>query len=409
MNNDNDHPVMGEVWKAEHIFNALGREYRFAISEASKLPVLAMAPEDCVGVFMPSVHLKVSFPASMADDGISELESRALLPAAEVPVAEALAHVLRSRALLEASPERRAGLFERAHNLYRSILRVCPHPTPIALAEDLQMNKGLVMVSPVSDMHTVPEPIRRLIAHSLSGMALCTLMGQHKPVRCFGLVSAAVGWEPHRPLELANLLRIQVLLTGMFHLGLVQLYSDGEFAVLGMREVDALMGTPLMAIPVVYMTMTTRIVLPAVLRHGTDAMLQGEREIVPREQWEEVGVFVLICSWGGHPFISPCSHRPSASPPSSTSAPTNASPGRSPIPRASGASASSTARSTSASAAAAACGSPATASSTAAAGAAGCFTVARRARSPTGRRIRRSVSRVDSPFCTAAAAYICAP
>jgi hypothetical protein len=295
MNNDNDHPVMGEVWKAEHIFNALGREYRFAISEASKLPVLAMAPEDSVGVFMPSVHLKVNLPASMVDDGISELESRALLPAAEVPIAEALAHVLRSRALLEASPERRAGLFERAHNLYRSILRVCPHPTPIALAEDQQTNKkGLVMISPVSDMHTVPEPIRRLIAHCLSGMALCTLMGHHNPVRCFGLVSAAVGWEPHRPLELANLLRIQVLLTGMFHLGLVQLHSDGEFAVLGMREVDALMGTPLMAIPVVYMTMTARIVLPAVLRHGTDAMLQGEREIVPREQWEEVRACFLF-------------------------------------------------------------------------------------------------------------------
>ena len=284
-NTEMNRSILDEFHKAEHIFNELGRAYQFGISEESNLPMLATSPDDSVGVF--TSFARDPLPNIMEE--LARLEALPMLQADDLQTAEVLAHGIRSFALLVASPTDRAALFGRANALYRSILVACPHPSLLAVIDDARtMSRKFVVVSPVPDMLSIPAVIRRLVAHCLAGMALCALMGQSNPSLCFGFASAAVSWEPERPLELASLLRIQVLLTGMFHLGLIQRRPDGQFVVIGGQELQALQGSPLLRIPAVYMAMTKMIVLPAVMRHGTATMLQREREIVPEEQWEEV-------------------------------------------------------------------------------------------------------------------------
>jgi hypothetical protein len=112
-------------------------------------------------------------------------------------------------------------------------------------------------------------------------------MAQRDPRLCFGFASAAVNWEPHRPLELANMLRIQVLLTGIAYLGMVRV-PDGarEAEYLSPDEMDATQTSIL----TVYQAMTEKIVLPEVLRHCSAEMLDGEQQILPADRWERVGV-----------------------------------------------------------------------------------------------------------------------
>jgi hypothetical protein len=149
------------------------------------------------------------------------------------------------------------------------------------------------------DLHLVAPELRRRVAHCFGGMALCALMGYENPMLCFGLASAAVCWEPARPLELVNLFRVHFLLFGRYTLGLVDLVHNGVGfeSDLPEEEVRERMLRPnwdvLRRLPLVCLAFNKQQVLPAVLKHGTPAMLEREREIVGPVEWEEVRVVVF--------------------------------------------------------------------------------------------------------------------
>ena len=211
--------VMSGVRRAEHIYYKLERPYLFAVSAHSALPIVQISPNDSVGVLAPITRQP---PPGIADE-LRRLE--ALPSLSDLPLAETAAHAVRVLGLQTQDPVLRGECFERADAMYRSILRACAHPSLTALAEDdaaKAMSTKLVVAAPVADLLAVPEDRRRLASHCLAGLSLCTLMAQRDPRLCFGFASAAVNWEPHRPLELANMLRIQVLLTGIAYLGMVR-------------------------------------------------------------------------------------------------------------------------------------------------------------------------------------------
>jgi hypothetical protein len=278
--------VMSGVRRTEHIFNALERPYLIGVSASSALPVVRVAPRDSVGVLTPITRQP---PPGIADE-LHRLEALPSLQLSDLPLAETAAHAARVVGLLTRDPVRRGACFQRADAMYRSILRACAHPSLAALVEEdaaMAMSTKLVVAPPVPGMLTVPEDRRRLASHCLAGLSLCALMAQRDPRLCFGFASAAVNWEPHRPLELANMLRIQVLLTGIAYLGIVRV-PDGarEAEYLSPDEMDATQISTL----AVYQAMTEKIVLPEVLRHCSAEMLDGEQQILPADRWERVGV-----------------------------------------------------------------------------------------------------------------------
>jgi hypothetical protein len=276
--------VAEEIRKAEHIFDELGRKYEFAISKKSKLPVLVISPHGSVGLFAPCITWSAEVGRIYA-----QLQELPVLRAGDIPEAEIVAHTLRGSALSQANAGRRTELFERAYALYRSILLQCAHSSLTAILNDEAiLSKKTRVFTPVPDLHQMPVIVRRLISHCLGGMALCALMGKRNPIIFFCLTSMAIGWEPSHPLELANFLRLNLLLTGRFHLGLVKIKGRVEFANLSAKEADALMGSPLMSIPDVYKDMNKNLVLPEVLRHGSEAMMERERELIPTEEWDKV-------------------------------------------------------------------------------------------------------------------------
>jgi hypothetical protein len=150
------------------------------------------------------------------------------------------------------------------------------------------------MFTPFPGIEEIAPSLRRQIAHCFGGMALCALMGYHHPMLCFGLTSAAVAWEPTQTLELANLVRVNLLLFATYRLGLVDIRAEEGYAYAAdaPEQHDAFVGpngAGLRRLPRVYFATTNQLVLPAVLKSGTAAMLEGEREVVSRKEWEEVG------------------------------------------------------------------------------------------------------------------------
>jgi hypothetical protein len=304
-------PMLREVWRAEHIFRDLGRVYTFGV--VSKLPILLRSPRNSVGLFA------CDFPMSAAMlTRFKALEPRLmqanptgpLFSLSDLKCIETMAHSIRQRALLE---DRRAELFRTAYLLYRSLLLAMSYEPLTSVVMDLsvRMEKRFTLVTPIPDIHLVAPELRRRASHCFGGMALCALMGYENPMLCFGLASAAVCWEPARPLELVNLFRIHFLLFGRYSLGLVCLVDNGVgFVSDRPDEVRERMLGPdwkaLMCLPHVCLAFTKQQVLPVVLRHGTAAMLECEREIVGPVEWEEVGSCFfdftpcpLICSSSG--------------------------------------------------------------------------------------------------------------
>ena len=309
---DSADEILREVWKAEHIFREAGRKYEFAVSAASKLPLLIGAPlhipadKDFVCLF----GLPVDKDLSRVQSQFIHVEQRALklkpnptpseqFNQQECLCIETMAHFYRQRAVLDGRADVRRQLFDKAFTLYRSVLYACSHSSLTSLVGDIvSMGKKITLVSPVPDLHKFSTEGRRRIAHCFAGMALCALMGTGNPVLFFGLSSAASGWEPERPLELVNFLRIHLLLVGKYHLGLASLSlldtkpgQSWEFVTNSMAAIDAIMGmdgSSLVDIPNVYGAMTKKLVLPAVLRYGSAAMLEQERGLIRPEEWEEV-------------------------------------------------------------------------------------------------------------------------
>ena len=313
---DSPDELLREMWKAEHIFRELGNQYQFSISTASNLPLLVSSPlhipedRDFLCLFGCALNKDLSIVQHL----YSCLEQRALsmkpntadlFNQQECLCVETMAHFFRQRATVEPNANLRRQLFDKAYKLYRCVIYTCSHSSLTAIVEDVKsMSKKISLVCPVPDMHRFSSEGRRRVAHCLAGMALCSLMGCRDPMLCFGLSSAAVMWEPVRRLEMANFLRMNLLLVGRFHLGLCSVSVPGkrageswEFVTNSMETIDALMGfggSTLVNVPAVYDAMNKQIVLPAVILHGSATMLERERELIQVDDWEEVRTLVGV-------------------------------------------------------------------------------------------------------------------
>ena len=313
---DSADEIVREIWKAQHIFRELGSDYRFSISQATALPLLVSSPlhipadRDFVCLFGPVLSKDLSRLQPL----YARLEARALamqpdpsdpFDQQELFCVETMAHFFRQRATVEPEARLRRQLFDKAFALYRSALYACKHSSLTAILRDMgSMGEKITLVSPVPDIARFSTDGRRIGAHCFAGMALCALMGQKNPIFYAGLASAAVGWEALRPLELAAFLRVHLLLVGRFHLGLRTLALPGkaagqawEFTTNSLEAVDALLGgggASFVNLPVVYGAMTNKIVLPAVLRHGSVVTLQREKDLLVRaDEWEGAYSFAL--------------------------------------------------------------------------------------------------------------------
>jgi len=279
------------IRKAEHIFKTLGRTYVFSVTPFSELPMLVYAPDDSVGILTPISH---NPPPAIADELHRFQAPLPPLEPSDLPIAETAAHEERVLGLLTRDPVFRAATFERTSAMYRSVLLACAHPSLAALLENIEpMSTKLVVAPPIPDLLSVPIATRRIASHCLAGVAVCALMGPRDLRLCFGLASAAVVWEPHHPLELANVLRIQVMVTGITYLGMVRVPAGADEAeFLGFGEMSPLQHSVLK----VYVAMSEKIVLPLVLRHGSATMLQGEKRIIPVVHWEQVWGLIWVLS-----------------------------------------------------------------------------------------------------------------
>jgi len=297
--------MLKEIWKAEHIFRDLGRPYTFSVIQASRLPMLTCSPRGSVGFFASEFHItpKMQSTYDRLKPRLLAMQpepSGPLLSLEECGCIETMAHHLRRTALLESSQAIRKDLFHTAYILYRSFLFACSYPPLTAIVKDLpSMVKKPTLITPIPKLHTIPAELRRRVAHCFGGMALCALMGYQNPVLCYGIASAAVGWEPSRPLELINPVRVNVLMVGKYRLGLTNLGNSRglEFATDSLETLDALMGmdgSSMMHLPDVYGMLNKDLVLSAVLRFGTVAMLDREREIIGVEEWEKVICFGFL-------------------------------------------------------------------------------------------------------------------
>ena len=188
---------------------------------------------------------------------------------------ETIAHFFRRSAVLEADARKRATFFQRAMTLYTTVVLSFKQPA-ITLAVSCNKTQLCMSYPPGS---SVASEDRRRISHCFAGMALCALMGERNPTLFFSYSSAALAWEPFRRIEMANVLRIHLLLVGKFDMQLTSLW---EFTTNSMAKVDELMGFT--NLPAVYGQMCKSLVLPMLLLHGTDAMVDRERGIV--QNWD---------------------------------------------------------------------------------------------------------------------------
>jgi hypothetical protein len=277
------HEVADEIRKVQHIFKELDREYDFMISKKSKLPVLVIAPHGSVGLFLPCL----TWNKEVERVYMQQMQG-SHLQTSDIPLAELVAHTLRCSAAHKANAKRRDEFFDRAFALYRTILFHCPHTSLIAmLNEETAMSTKIRIFTPVPDLHKMSTSIRRLISHCLGGMALCALMGKRNPFLFFGLASMAINWEPFHPLELVNFLRMNLLVTGLFHLEIFAI-NDNSLSTMDAETAARIIDSPLVSIPVVYRDMNRKLVLPMVLKHGSETMLAKEKELIPAEDWDKV-------------------------------------------------------------------------------------------------------------------------
>ena len=307
---DSEDELMCVIWKAQHIFREVNRVYEFVICTASNLPLLIRSPvhipvdRDFVCLFGSTLKKDLSAVKGL----FAGLEKRALevqpnpvehFNLTESLCIETMAHHFRQMGALEPDSEIRRSLFDKAYVLYRSTIYDFSHSSLTIAIENIKaMGKKISCIFPVPDMHLLSTEGRRRIAHCLAGMALCVLMGQHDPITFFGLSSAALSWEPERPLDLANFLRLNLLMMGKFSLGIVMVSMPGSkegklfgFATNSAETRDALTGlhgSKMNKFPEVYDAVNKLLLLPAVLRYGSIKMLKCEQEFIRPDQWGEV-------------------------------------------------------------------------------------------------------------------------
>ena len=295
---DSQDDMLAEIHKCRHIFRTLGKTYDFTLSKATSLPLLVDAPTDLApgSPFVCFYGNPLDKDLTVPNHVFQEIQSTntKVFGPTQLSSIETIAHFFRYSAIVEPDARKRKQSFDRAMTLYKAVVMSFGQKT---IANAVFCNRAqLCMSYPTPDSFVHAEG-RRRISHCLAGMALIALMGERCPTLFFSFASSALAWEPSRRIELANVLRIHLLLVGKYDMQLAGLHrvpsrpagQSWEFAVNDMRKIDELMGfTPstMINLPAVYDRMCKSLVLPMLLLHGTDAMVEQERGIIRPEDWD---------------------------------------------------------------------------------------------------------------------------
>ena len=295
---DNQDAILAEVYKCMHVFRKMDKSYEFALSNATNLPLLVNAPVEIPrgSPFVCFYGNPMARDLAIANCMFNEIQSthQKEFSGMQLSAIETVAHFFRHSAILEADVGEKECFFARAMTLYKTVVLSFRQKTITGAVASSKTQ--LCMSYPPPDNFVAVED-RRRISHCFAGMALCALMGERSPMLFFSYSSAALAWEPFRRIELANVLRIQMLLVGKFDMKLASLHGvrskpagqSWEFSPDSMQKIDELMGftsSTMINLPAVYDRMCKSLMLPMLLIHGTDDMVDQERVIIRPEDWD---------------------------------------------------------------------------------------------------------------------------
>ena len=264
-----------ELYKCTYMLRTDHFQATFGLFPGSKLPVLSNSPVDMHTdwiCFYGRPWERSTNALSMFDrlwkSRIQHFETHPPRPDEfsehEVLAMETAAHIYRARASAEPDDSRRLDLFDLAYRIYVGVCLAIGHKSATSVVSQIKgIRHKMTLFLPAPDIHRCSPAARRVISHSFAGMAVCALMGrQQSPLHLACITSAAVNWEPYRPLELAGILRALLLMTGKFRLNLSSMHEPRDILT-------------------VYFKMTDVILVPLAL--------EAERALVfPADRWDAV-------------------------------------------------------------------------------------------------------------------------
>jgi hypothetical protein len=303
----------GEIYKCQHIFRSLGIQFTFGMGEHSKIPLPIISPlvfssaSRKVLNFLDLPSSKIMGPVQSLFDKIPSYrvkerwEKRPMhseFNLAQIMAAESVAHNLRHQAILELDMEKRRNICAASIEIYEFALLCCQHDGVANMLCSIRSStkEKCSLISPVVDLQCIEPVKRRLISHCFAGMAVCALTGLRSPVRFFVLTSAALSFDAEHVLESAALLRLWLLMVGIYELKLQsgpaqRTGSYWKFSPDTHEKQLELMGalpcSTMHTLPIVYNSMTQLIILPLVLRRGTAEMVGQERLLILDAEWEK--------------------------------------------------------------------------------------------------------------------------
>jgi len=279
---DSPDAIIAEVHKCLHIFRNMKKEYGFGLCKTTNLPLLVNAAPEIRSPFVCFYGNPLTCDLTVAHSVFKSVQVKqdAVYNDTELSAIETIGHLFRYTAVLNEDPETRKKLFDRAMKHYKTVALSFKQKL---INDAVNCNKSeCCMFYPMPNTLISNEDRRRL-SHCFAGMALCALMGERAPMVFFSYSSAAISWEPFRRLELANVLRIHLLLVGKFDMQLVGSVSSKptskswEFAQTS--KIDDLTST-MINLPAVYDLVCKSLVLPMVLIQGVREMVHHERGII---------------------------------------------------------------------------------------------------------------------------------
>jgi hypothetical protein len=201
-----------------HVFRTLEFDIEFSVTKAARLLVITRAPEH----FSPGISdlgffgnpcgrdwSAASLEYNRVKDRLFSLGETPAVPdefsKAQILACEAIGHVLRGNACFEENEAARRALFDKAIGVYEGVIRSCRHPVFIKYMGRIAVpgKAGMILRRFEQSMH--PD-MRRVIAHSFAGIALCHLLGAECGQRFVSFMSASVSVSAD-PLILAATLR----------------------------------------------------------------------------------------------------------------------------------------------------------------------------------------------------------
>ena len=258
----------------EHVFRTMEFDIKFALTRSAKIHIIERAPtpfspQSEIAFFFMNTYGRDYSKAFLVFEGIKErLLSLKDSPAtanefnaAHVQSCETVGHVIRCNACFEPRESERRALFNTAISIYEGVIHAARHPSFIHWLKKMNKRPGQAQAMrplPLDCLLPLPFDLRRVIADTFAGMALCYLnLGDEGEPRFVSCMSGSVVISSS-PLELAATLR-------HFPLMMTQIASS---------EDEGLKYRRLM------LKVTHGILLPTMLREGRQDLFDFEMEIV---------------------------------------------------------------------------------------------------------------------------------